>query len=191
MSTYGFEHVTKRFGGETVFDDFSLRLPADRASCLMGASGCGKTTLLHLLMGLERPDSGCVHTIHPQSAVFQENRLLPALSALGNLRLVAGRKREPELAALLAVLGLTDVHDKPVRAFSGGMKRRVAIARALAAEYRLLLLDEPFKGLDEDIRTQTARVIRQHAAGKTILLVSHDREEAALLDAEVIRLDKR
>ncbi len=135
-----------------------------------------------------QPDSGSVTTLHPQSVVFQEDRLLPGFSALTNLRLVAGRGRDKELLAILTALGLGDAGAKPVRDFSGGMKRRVAIARALMADYQLLLLDEPFKGLDAAARDRAARVIKDHAAGKTLVMVTHDPKEAGLLDAGIIHL---
>ena len=188
MKALQLHHVTKRFGAQTVFDNFSLTLPVGRATCLMGPSGCGKTTLLNLLTGLVQPDSGSVTTLHPQSVVFQEDRLLPGFSALTNLRLVAGRGRDKELLAILTALGLGDAGAKPVRDFSGGMKRRVAIARALMADYQLLLLDEPFKGLDAAARDRAARVIKDHAAGKTLVMVTHDPKEAGLLDAGIIHL---
>ncbi|NLX82539.1 MAG: ABC transporter ATP-binding protein [Clostridiales bacterium] len=183
-----FHHVTKRFGAQTVLLDFSLELPLSCVSCLMGPSGSGKTTLLNLLMGLVQPDSGSVQTIHPQSAVFQEDRLLPQLSALGNLRLITGGGKDAELLHLLAELGIGEEGHKPVRDFSGGMQRRVVIARALIAEYELLLLDEPFKGLDADTRARTAEVIRRASQGKTVVMVTHDPTEAALLNAQVFWL---
>lgn len=184
----GFVQVTKRFGDQTVLKDFSLSLPFGRVSCLMGPTGYGKTTLLRLLMGLESPDEGRVESLRPVSAVFQEDRLLENLSAMGNLRLVSGHGQEERLLSLLVELGLGDEGGKPVRDFSGGMKRRVAIARALLAESELLLLDEPFKGLDEAAREGTARVILRHAGNKTVVLVTHDAAEAALLNAEVFKV---
>ena len=180
--------VSKSFGDKMVFSNLNLRFPLGKASCVMGPSGCGKTTLLRLLMGLENPDSGNVHSITPPSAVFQEDRLLDSLTPLGNLRLVAGRGREGDLTALLAEFGLREGLGKPLRGYSGGMKRRVAIARALLADYELLLLDEPFKGLDEETRASAAEVIISRAKGKTILMVTHDPMEAALLQAEVFLL---
>ena len=184
----GFYHVTKRFGGHTVFLNFTLTLPAGRASCLMGPSGSGKTTLLRMLMGLERPDAGKIHTIRPQSAVFQEDRLLEHLSAPGNLRMLTGRSRQERGLRLLDRLGLGDLPNQPVCSFSGGMKRRVAIARALLADYELLLLDEPFKGLDASAREQAARIILDENAGRTLVLVTHDKAEADLLGAQVFEL---
>lgn len=184
----GFERVSKAYGAQAVLVDFTLNLPTGQASCLMGPSGAGKTTLLRLLMGLERPDAGRVFTFFPQSAVFQEDRLLPHLGAPGNLRLVTGRGHERAIRETLQSLGLHEAADKPVADYSGGMKRRVAIARALLSPFELLLLDEPFKGLDEDTKVLVARVILGKTQGKTVLLVSHDAQEAALLSARVFTL---
>ena len=188
MSRLAFEHLTMRFGAQAVFEDFSLELPVGRISCLMGPTGCGKTTLLRLMMGLAKPDTGRVLTLKPVSAVFQEDRLLEPLSALANLRLVTGPGKEKTLQAMLDSLGLEGEAAKPVRDFSGGMKRRVAIARALLAEYELLLLDEPFKGLDKQAREQAASVILRHAEQKTVVLVTHDPLEAALLGSRIYKI---
>lgn len=184
----GFEHLTKRFGAQTVFDDFSLYLPMGQASCLMGPSGSGKTTLLRLLMGLEQPDLGRVYTFQPISAVFQEDRLLEGLTALQNLRLVLGKGQDARALQMLQALHLGEEKDKPVSAFSGGMKRRVAIARALLSESKLILLDEPFKGLDEETRIMTANIIQNYSMGKTLVMVTHDAEEARLLGASIFPL---
>ncbi|NLO13773.1 MAG: ABC transporter ATP-binding protein [Clostridiales bacterium] len=180
--------VTKRYGAQTVFEHFTLGIAPGERVCLMGASGCGKTTALRLLAGLELPDAGRVSREGAISLVFQEDRLLRALTPLGNLRLVTGRAAGGQLEGLLSRLGLGDSLNKPVRELSGGMRRRVAIARALAVPFDALLLDEPFKGLDADTRSQAARVILEEAKGKTILLVAHDPAEATLLDARVIHL---
>lgn len=168
--------------------DFTLR-EGERIA-LMGASGSGKTTLLRLTAGLERPASGTLAGIPKEgvSMVFQENRLLPQLTALGNLALVKPAASRRELTALLGELGLADQADVPPDKLSGGMKRRVAIARAIAFGSPLVLLDEPFSGLDEQMRAQTADFILRHTAGAMLLLVTHDPQEAALLDARVMDL---
>lgn len=180
--------VTKRYGAQTVFEHFSLKVPSGARVCLMGASGRGKTTALRLLAGLEQPDAGRVTCEGRISMVFQEDRLLPALSPAGNLRFVAGKGEPERMEALLVRLGLGDSLHKPVRELSGGMRRRVAIARALALPFDALLLDEPFKGLDAGTRSRAAQVILEEAPGKTILLVAHDQAEAALLHARIIQL---
>lgn len=180
--------VTKRYGPQTVFSNFSLDIPSGARISLMGASGCGKTTVLRLLAGLEEPDAGQAKREGTISLVFQEDRLLNALTPMGNLRLVAGRGTSGWLENLLVRLGLEHSLGKSVSELSGGMKRRVAIARALAVNYDAILLDEPFRGLDPDARKSSAQVILEEAQGKTILLVTHDLAEAGLMGTDVVRL---
>ena len=100
--------VTKRYGAQTVFEHFTLGIAPGERVCLMGASGCGKTTALRLLAGLELPDAGRVSREGAISLVFQEDRLLRALTPLGNLRLVTGRAAGGQLEGLLSRLGLGD-----------------------------------------------------------------------------------
>ena len=182
------EHVSKRFGEKQVLRDVSLRFPGGKITCLMGPSGCGKTTLLRLLAGLVRPDSGKISGVPEKvSMVFQEERLCEDFSVLTNVLLVAPERRE-NAKALLEMLGLGGELDAPVRTLSGGMKRRVAIARALNYSSGLLLLDEAFKGLDENARRVAMDVVRQEAQGRTVLSVTHDPEEAASFGDLVLRL---
>ncbi len=172
--------VTKAFDGKTVIDRLSLRLEEGGHYCLMGPSGCGKTTLLNLLMGLIKPDSGSVLMKNGTklSAVFQENRLLDQMTAAANVALVSPAGRE-EIDQLLEQLGIDgESLPNPVSTFSGGMKRRVALARALLAEFDVLFLDEPYKGLDTDTRKTVMEIVSRYTVGKTVLLVTHDREEA-------------
>lgn len=123
--------------------------------CLTAPSGAGKTTLLRILLGLEQPDRGEV--LAPPgtrwSAVFQEDRLLEHLDARDNLRFVLGAV-SPEALTLLETLGLGDVGGKIVAEYSGGMRRRLALARALLSPCDALVLDEPFTGLDPEIRAR-------------------------------------
>ena len=128
------EHLCKAYDGKPVLENVSFTAAAGRVTCIMAPSGRGKTTLLRILLGLERADSGTV-TLPEHcrwSAVFQEDRLLEHLDAMGNLRFVLGGALDGAAAGrLLAELGLEDTAGKPVREFSGGMKRRLALARAL------------------------------------------------------------
>ena len=175
------KHLCKSFGGRTVLRDLTFTA-GPGITAVMAPSGTGKTTLLRILLGLERPDSGTVEGLAGKrlTAVFQEDRLLEHLSAEGNLRFVLGRVYDPAAArALLDRLGLPDTGAQPVREFSGGMKRRLALARALLAPFDALALDEPFTGLDRENRDLALACIRETAGDRPVLLVTHDAADAA------------
>ena len=184
-----FQNVSKHFGNVCVLEDFSATLPRGSRTVVMGPSGCGKTTLLRLAMGLEKPSQGTVTAPEKISAVFQENRLLEAFTPRIAVEMTAakGVSRE-DVDECLTALGLGNDLGRPVRDFSGGMKRRVAIARALLAEGSVLILDEPFTGLDDGTREEVAAVILRYLRGRTLLAVTHDEEDAGLFCAEILRL---
>ena len=184
------ENLTKRFDGQTVLEGVSFTL-REGVTCLMAPSGAGKTTLLRLLLGLERPDGGQITGLAGRriSAVFQEDRLLPGLDAEGNLRFVLGADYDEGRAAeLLGELGLGDVGDKAVRDYSGGMRRRLALARALLFPCDILLLDEPFAGLDPENRARAAERVRRSGAGRIVFVVTHEASDAEALGADILRL---
>ena len=181
--------LCKTFGEETVLHDLSFSA-GEGVTCIMAPSGSGKTTLLRLLLGLDTADSGTI-TTPPNTkwaAVFQEDRLLEQLDAAGNLAFALGKGNWRQRAEeMLDSLGLSYEDPKPVAEYSGGMKRRLALARALLAEADILVLDEPFTGLDENNRLEAAECIRREK-GKCILLVTHREEDAADFGATVLRL---
>ncbi len=182
--------VTFSYEGKEVLRDFTMEFPESGVVCLFGPSGCGKTTVLRLLAGLEQPDEGRLEGLENQrvSMVFQENRLLPWMSLLDNVAAVlTGPDAKKQAAGWLRLVGLENPDQLPA-ALSGGMKRRVAIARALAAPGDLLLLDEPFTGIDEERRAEIAGHIRDRYAGKLVVLVTHDEAECALLHGTLRRL---
>ena len=182
------KEIKKSFGDLVVLNGVNLEIPKGGRLCIMGRSGCGKTTLLRILGGLAKQDAGTVEGILRPIPVFQEDRLAEAFTPLRNLLLVT-KKRE-EALALLSELGLGDAAGTPTRELSGGMKRRVAIARALLAEGDVLLMDEPFKGLDEETRSTVAKTVLRHLGGRTLIAVTHDEEDAVLLGASVLTLDE-
>ena len=177
------QHLCKAFDGKMVLDHVSLTLESGGTACLMAPSGRGKTTLLRCIAGLEAPDSGQITDLPERIAyVFQEDRLCDGFSAVDNIRLVTGKAlSEGEIRRHLEELGLAGSLDQPVRELSGGMRRRVVISRAVCFGADLLLLDEPFKGLDDEARQQTADYILRHRGAAAILCVTHDREDAAAL----------
>ena len=185
------DHLSKSFGGKPVLRDVCLRLPAGRASCLMAPSGAGKTTLLRILMGLETPDAGAVRGLEGArfAPVFQEDRLLEALDAAGNIRLVSPRLSPGALSDALRRFGLEGCAGQPVRTLSGGMKRRVALLRALLSDGDVLLMDEPFSGLDEATRETVIRETLRLIGGRTALIVTHDPRDAALIGGEILRIE--
>jgi ABC-type nitrate/sulfonate/bicarbonate transport system ATPase subunit len=184
----GLKNVTFSYGTDPVLQAFSLELQQGEKVCLFGPSGCGKTTVLHLLAGALHPQKGEVYTL-PTAMVFQEDRLLPWMTVLENVAVVLDDDEAQETASFwLEAVGLSDVKNELPKALSGGMRRRVAIARALAKGGDLLLLDEPFSGLDADNRQRCAELIRKRFDSATVVLVTHLEEEANLLDAKVVKM---
>lgn len=183
-------HLYKAFDGKQVLSDFSAIFPEKTVTAVMGYSGVGKTTLLRILMGLEAMDNGTVTGIQGArlAVVFQEDRLLEFMTPVGNIRLTAPSLSEEAIRKELTAMGLGGCMTQPVRELSGGMRRRVAILRALLAEGDVLLLDEPFKGLDEETKACVIERTRILSAGKTVILVTHDEREAKAMGAEVIEL---
>lgn len=177
------ENLTVQYGGTAVLENFSAEFPDGGVTAVSGRSGCGKTTLLAVLLGLLRPDGGTVSGFRQPSAVFQEDRLLPFLSAEKNIAVTAGCTEAEAGEALLSV-GF-DAADRGKRAFelSGGMARRVAIVRAMLAPGDAVLLDEPFKGLDERTRAQVVRFVCENRRGRTMVVVTHDPRDAKALHA--------
>ena len=178
--------ICKSFEGRPVLEDVSFDFPEAAVTALRGPSGCGKTTLVNIILGLIEPDAGEV--LLPASArtaaVFQEDRLIEHFSAARNVRLTAPASvTDEQIRSALSELGLAQEGEKRVSEFSGGMRRRVAVIRAALFQPQFLLLDEPFKGLDEEMRARTAAFLRRNCAQATTILVTHDETEAALMGA--------
>jgi NitT/TauT family transport system ATP-binding protein len=197
----------------TAVANVDLRVAPGEFVCLLGASGCGKTTLLNLIAGLDQPTVGSltVRTRHP-AVVFQEPALLPWLTAGRNIELPlrlrgVGRKaRRARAAELLELVRLDGLADKRPHELSGGMRQRTALARALAATQGtpsqgsedadgpgLLLMDEPFAALDAITRDVLQGELRRiwQATGSSVLFVTHDVREAVRLGQRVVLLSSR
>ena len=181
--------ISHCYGDHRVLENRSLTLQPGQRMALMGPSGCGKTTLLRIALGLLEPTEGKVeNTFRKTTAVFQEPRLLPWRTAVENVNLVLGDgKTTLETArSFLKKVSLADAAEKYPRELSGGMQQRVALARALAAEGDLLILDEPFKAMDEALRDQIIELTGWTDAA--ILLVTHEEAEAEALGCKIIKL---
>ncbi len=182
--------VTKAFGSHVVLRDLSLTLGPGTVTAVLGPNGSGKTTLGRLVLGLETPSAGSI--TRPAglrgSAVFQENRLVEHLTAVGNVRLVLPRSAPPPVEALRAVGLPPSSLRAPVRALSGGQRRRVALVRGLLAPAEVLLLDEPFTGLDAEAKVAVVAWVRDNLAHRATLLITHDPSEAAAFGASAVHL---
>ncbi len=177
------DHVSKAYGEQQILRDLCCVFPEGKTTCIRGRSGCGKTTLIRLLLGLDIPDKGKIEGISDRkiSAVFQEDCLCENLSAASNIRLVCTETiSDRELEEAYKAVAL----QKPVRELSGGMRRRVSILRALLADSDCVIMDEPLRGLDEKTRTKTIDYILKKTEGKTLIFVTHEEQEAVWLKAD-------
>lgn len=184
--------LNKRFGKKAIFEDFSAEFPDKGIIAISGESGKGKTTLLRIIAGLDRKYSGKVDRgdIKKIAYVFQEPRLLPDSDALENVALPLGNTAEARKTAeaWLKRFGLeNDIHVYPDEA-SGGMKQRISIARAFAYGSDLLLLDEPFNGLDADNASRVVDAIKEYAKEKLCVVVTHSDEYLKKLNCEIIEI---
>ncbi len=175
MMEFCVRNLSKSYDGRAVLENVSFIAPVGLTR-VSGSSGIGKTTLLRILLGLERADGGEVAPKDLRwAAVFQEDRLLEGLDAAGNLRFALGAAYDASRAkTLLGALGLGDVGEKRARDYSGGMKRRLALARALLAPCDALTLDEPFTGLDRASREAALGAVLRAAEEKIVLLAAHE-----------------
>ena len=182
--------VSLRFGDRQILDNCSLRLEKGQRLALMGPSGCGKTTLARIALSLLVPDSGTVETSFTRvSAVFQEPRLLPWLTAVENVNLVLSDNTEtlPQARAWLERLELGDAATLYPAELSGGMQQRLSIARALAVRPEILIMDEAFKGMDEELKNRVLRVTEESLEDTALLLITHSEQEALSLGCTPLR----
>ena len=180
------DNISFSYGKTRIFENFSFDINSSDRICLFGESGCGKTTLLRLILGLEKPQKGKIIKEENLRAavVFQENLLLPFKTVLENITIMGA---SPENALYhLKALGVDEYANALPSSLSGGMARRVAIARALSNEFDFIVLDEPFTGLDEENIKTAAEHILKTVENKTIILVTHSLAEAEYLNTTII-----
>ena len=198
-------HLSRRFGAQQVVADVSLSVEAGRVMCLLGPSGCGKSTTLRMIAGVERPDQGQItidgqEVLGPQvnlppeargvGLMFQDFALFPHLTVAGNVAF--GLKGDPaaktrRVGELLEKVNLSGFAQKHPHELSGGEQQRVALARALAPRPRVMLMDEPFSGLDnrlrDGVRDATLALLKEE--GAAVLLVTHEPDEAMRMADEI------
>jgi len=184
------KHVYKSFGEKIVFTNLNLNFVEGKFTAIMGPSGLGKTTLINLILGILQPEHGEVVGFADRKvvAVFQEDRLLEHKNGLDNVLFVLRDAAKGKNAAweLLERAELAEDAYKKAKGYSGGMRRRLALCRALVIDFDILILDEPFKGLDATLKLKIMDMVKEKCVGKTVLLITHDREEAKFFDGDVI-----
>ena len=195
--TLELQNISKSFDGMPVLRNLNLSFHQGQCYCLMSPSGSGKTTLLRILMGLEQADHGLILADgKPQdmnsltvSAVFQEDRLCESFSPIENVSMCAGRSvRGSRIRWELARLLPEECLNRPVSTLSGGMKRRVAVLRALLTPSDILIMDEPFTGMDEGLKHSVIAYIREKKDGRILILSTHQEEDVALIGGELVRI---
>ncbi len=185
------KNLNKAYNGLQVIIDFHFTFEEGKVYCLFGPSGCGKTTLLHIIAGILPPDSGLVVGLENKkiAVVFQEDRLLPWFTAADNLKFVTDNP-SLNVEKYLKTVGLEKFANYYPQQLSGGMKRRVAIARALAFNGELLLMDEPFKGIDEKLKKKIMdAILAEKGVRQIIIFATHNKEEAGYMADEILKFN--
>lgn len=187
------ENVVKSYNGVPVLNGVSLSIAPIGVTVLMGPSGCGKTTLCSLLLGLEKPDSGVIQNpYHRISCAFQDPRLFPWMTAVENIMLslsgTSKNEKREKAEAMLLYLGLKNAQNKRPAELSGGMQQRVSLIRAFLSQHDFLILDEPFRGLDDGNKALVTDLIRRESERSPVLLVTHDLSDVDSLNGNRILL---
>jgi NitT/TauT family transport system ATP-binding protein len=216
MTALSIRHLWKEYGDQIVLENISLEIAPRSFVALVGASGCGKTTLLRMLLGQEHPTRGEIlldgeplprEPGPDRGVVYQRYSVFPHLTVLGNVmlgpemagsrvwgRLTGVRKRDLQDRArqMIADVGLAGAEGKYPAQLSGGMQQRLALAQALIMQPRVLLLDEPFGALDPGIRADIHKLMQRlwHALPMTVVMVTHDLREAFTLGTRIIALER-
>ncbi len=203
------EHLKKHYGDKAVVQDLSLTLEKGQLLCILGSSGCGKTTTLNMIGGFLTPDSGRIlldgqditalpPERRPVSTVFQSYSLFPHMTVLENVvyglkfRGVRRAQAREKGMQYLEMVGLAEYANAPIFEISGGQQQRVALARALIVEPKLCLLDEPFSNLDASLRFRMREELKklQRDLGMTMVFVTHDQEEALHLADRIVIIEQ-
>ncbi|MBS5982110.1 ABC transporter ATP-binding protein [Clostridium butyricum] len=189
------KNLNKVYGNDKIFDNFSIEFDDDKVNCIVGESGCGKTTLLNIIAGLVQVDNYEINGITKKdiSYVFQEDRLIPWLTIKENLEIALKQYSEKDeinkrVNKVLNLVGIDGIEDKYPHELSGGMKQRVNIARAFGKPSKIILMDEPFKSLDYKIKyiiiDEFIEILKKE--NRMVILVTHDLDEAIYFKGNII-----
>lgn len=178
-------NLTKKYGAKTVFENYSNALEINGILLVKGSSGCGKTTLMKMIAGLEDYNGEISVPTDRISFMFQEDRLIPFISVLKNVTAVSDSETAKKI---LRKLGLEKEFDSPPLSLSGGMRRRASLARALSYPSDLVILDEPFKGLDDALRQTIIEIIKEESKLRDFIIVTHESFDGEFEDGKILYL---
>ncbi len=187
------KNISKAFGNHKVILDFSQEFQGG-IYALMGESGSGKTTLLRMIAGLEVPDAGEIQVDRTKlRMLFQEDRLVQEFQAYTNLKLLNPKLNRNDALKALKCIGIDDVdkkdvYDIPVLQYSGGMRRRVSLLSVMLSAADIILLDEPFYGLDLETKCKTMDYVKTQAKDRLLIITTHDEFDVQYLGANIIKL---
>ncbi len=190
------ENISKKYDDREILKNVGFSVDDNEILCIMGESGAGKTTLLRIIMGVEKCDEGKVSGNSNMSAVFQDNRLIGEISALSNIRLAINNKHHKNInGSILKELNKLFDEDnkifyKPSKELSGGMARRVELVRAMLADSKLVVLDEPFAGLDDESKKKCINYIKDMSKHRKVIISTHNTEDVKSLGAGIYRLTR-
>ena len=183
------KNLSFSFGNEVIFQNLNAVVPSVGVTCFIGKSGTGKSTLVDIIIGLKKVQSGeIVNTFKKTAVVFQDDRLLPWCSVYDNVKLVSDSETAEKC---LSLVKLSDSLDKYPDELSGGMKRRCALARALAFNSDLLILDEPFNGIDDETKEDIIDIIKDFSKDKAVIFISHNKDEINKLGDRVVEIGEK
>ena len=181
-------NLTKFFEKKLVFDNFSIEIPENKITVITGESGCGKTTLLRIIAGLDNSYKGeIIKENNKISYVFQEPRLFNAITVKQNLELVE-KNTSLSIDEILTIVELQNDKNTYPNELSGGMKMRLSLARALYYNGDIFILDEPFSALDNDMKNRIIPKVFDLIKGKTVIIVSHNADEISSYTDNLIKI---
>ncbi|WP_315167564.1 ABC transporter ATP-binding protein [Metaclostridioides mangenotii] len=188
------ENLTKSFENLKVIEGLNLEIDKNEIVAIIGPSGCGKSTILNIISGIINKYEGEIHTSKPTIGyVFQEDRLLPWMNVLENVEVVNDNSKRKRALKIIEEVGLKNFEKSYPDTLSGGMKQRCAIARGFNYDCDLLLMDEPFKSLDYNLRIEMLKVLINlwNKSDKSILFITHEIDEALTVANRILVLGKR
>ncbi|MDY5480570.1 MAG: ATP-binding cassette domain-containing protein [Peptostreptococcus porci] len=192
-----FKDISKSYGNKIVLKNFNIDIREGQTTFMFGKSGSGKTTFSKIVLGLEKIDAGEITGLDGKkiSVVFQEDRLMENMTIGSNFKMtVDSHINRKQIVEKMEKIGLFQPLETKISELSGGMKRRISILRAFLIEFDLIVMDEPFRGLDEETKEKVMNFVIQNIKGKTAIIITHNKDEVEyfaekIQELQIIKVD--